>query len=77
MKVWKNVGRVSITKIAQSSGLSEEEVEQCFKNLADANVWKILDSYTAVNVKTGEIHKFKVIKPLYLFYHPDKIRMSS
>lgn len=72
-----NVGRVSITGIAQRSGLSEEEVEQSFKRLADSHVWEILASYKVTNTKTGKAERFKVIKPLYLFYHPGEIEMCS
>lgn len=72
-----DIGHVSITSIAQRNGLSEEEVEQSFKKLADNNVWKILRSYSITNIETGKIEKFKVIKPLYLFYHPGEIEMCS
>lgn len=72
-----NIGHVSITGIAQRSGLSEEEVEHSFKKLADSHVWEILTSYKVTDIKTGKVERFKVIRPLYSFYHPGEIEMCS
>lgn len=71
------IGYVSITRIARKSGLSEQQVEQSFKKLADSGVWKILQSYNVTDIKTGQVERFKVIKTLYLFDHPGEIEMCS
>ena len=73
----ESIEHMPITRIAQRCGLSENEVEKCLESFEDNDILKILRSYQTVNIHTGKVERFKVVKLLYLFYHPGEIEMRS